>query len=1002
MNRFEVTGMSCDACRARVEKTVSGLSGVESCSVSLLTSSMIVEGNVNSDDIIKAVREAGYDAQVLNEEDSHDSGEDLLKDKESPILKKRLLKSLGVLLVLMYFSMGHTMWNFPVPGFLKHGLNLAILEMVLCLIVLYFNRKFFINGFKALIHKAPNMDTLVALGASASFLYSLNMKELYFESAAMIVTLITVGKLLESVSKGRTTDALKNLYKMAPKTAIVVRDGQEREVDISEVRLGDIFVVHPGESIPVDGIILEGSAAIDESALTGESIPVDKEKGDMVSAATINRSGYLTCRATRVGKDTTFSQIIRMVSDAAITKAPIARIADRVSAFFVPAVIIIAIVTGIGWMIAGRDFSFAFSRAVSVLIISCPCALGLATPVAVMVGSGLGAKNGILFKTAEALERIGRTDIVVLDKTGTITTGKPVVTDVIPAGTESGVQGEYDSDCQSRDEYGTTDVFIKGEAGLCDDESCYSHPDVAGGDNGKIEYVYSGVSDELNLIRIAYALEKRSEHPLASAVVAYAESNYDVKDLEIGSNYSLEEFKVLPGNGLSASLVCNEKYASSLETDTKTESDNKSGDANKTDGPQDIKTKDYHIGSADTLEQGCDIAGGSLKYLESIVSIPEEIRKQAQRLAEMGKTPLVFSKGSKLLGLIAVADTIKEDSRQAILEMKQMGLKVVMLTGDNSAVAENIAHKAGVDKVVAGVLPEGKEAVIRELQKDGKVTMIGDGINDAPALTAADIGVSVGAGTDVAIDAAEIVLMKNSIVDGAAAIRLSRATIRNIHENLFWAFFYNIICIPLAMGLYGITMKPMYGAAAMSLSSFCVCMNALRLNLFKLYTDKSTKAKPVIKHSVENMVVLNQSGTDNTAFKQTEVNQSCSGKTVANQFVTENTADKHPPQNTSEYTNSIDGPTNSDTCVTDDADKETLQNTKERIMKKELKIEGMMCAHCEANVKKALEALTGVVKADVSHEKNNAVVELSEDVTDEILKETVEAKDYKVLDIQTV
>ncbi len=780
MEQYNVTGMSCAACQARVEKAVSKLEGVESCSVSLLTNSMGVEGTASPGDIIKAVENAGYGAS--KREGANASGtngnadgnsiyaeeEEALKDHETPILKKRLISSLIVLLVLMYFSMGHMMWHWPAPALFDNLVALGVFEMLLSIIVLVINKKFFISGFKSLIHGAPNMDTLVALGASASFGYSLvelfiminamgkgHMDTvmnygmvLYFESAAMIPTLITIGKMLEAKSKGRTTDALKSLMKLAPKIARLERDGAEVEVAIDQVNVGDIFIVRPGENIPVDGVIIEGSTAINESMLTGESIPVDKIAGDEVSAATVNTSGFIKAQASRVGRDTTLSQIIRMVSDAAATKAPLARIADKVSAVFVPAVIGIALLTLAGWMLAGQTFTFAIARAISVLVISCPCALGLATPVAIMVGNGLGAKNGILYKTSEVLERTGRTEIVVLDKTGTITKGEPEVTDLVAA---------------------------------------------------------EGVG-EVELLKFAYALEQKSEHPLAKAVTSFVAEKYltlnkdSQNEKKAANEFAIEtnDFTALPGNGLMAKLG----------------------------------------------ENGQELLGGNLKFMkEKLKFLDKTFEERAEDLAEEGKTPLFFAKAGKLLGIIAVADTMKEDSAQAIKQMQGMGLKVVMLTGDNEKTARAIGSKAGVDQVIAGVMPDGKEKEVRRLQKYGKVAMVGDGMNDAPALTRADIGIAIGAGADVAIDAADVVLMKSSLMDVAAAIRLSRATIRNIHENLFWAFFYNLICIPLAIGLYGIAMKPMYGAAAMSLSSFCVCMNALRLNLFKLYSTKHDHKK---------------------------------------------------------------------------------------------------------------------------------------------------------------
>ena len=836
MEQYTVTGMSCAACSARVEKAVSKVPGVTACSVSLLTNSMGVEGTASQADIIKAVVDAGYGASVKGEETaaasaSYQAEEEALADHETPVLKKRLLASLGFLMVLMYFSMGHMMWGWPVPAFFENNhVAMGLLQLLLAAIVMVINQKFFINGFRGLLHKAPNMDTLVALGSGASFVWSTYalfalsdaqlrgdmdgvmtyMHEFYFESAAMILTLITVGKMLEARSKGKTTDALKGLMKLAPKTAVVLRDGKETTVPIAQVRKGDVFVVRPGENIPVDGVVLEGSSAVNESALTGESIPVDKETGDLVSAATVNQSGFLRCEATRVGEDTTLSQIIKMVSDAAATKAPIAKIADRVSGVFVPAVITIAVLTTFGWLLLGETLGFALARGISVLVISCPCALGLATPVAIMVGNGMGAKNGILFKTAVSLEETGRVEIVALDKTGTITKGEPVVTDLLP--TEG--------------------------------------------------------ATEMELLSMAGSLEKKSEHPLAKAVLKKAEE-------EPVTISEVSEFTALPGNGLSGRL------------------------------------------------NGEELLGGNLTFISSRVTVSETIKKEAQTLAGEGKTPLFFAKGGRLAGIIAVADTIKEDSPKAVKELQNMGIHVVMLTGDNERTAKAVGAQAGVDEVIAGVLPDGKESVIRSLKSKGKVAMVGDGINDAPALTRADIGIAIGAGTDVAIDAADVVLMKSRLSDVPAAIRLSRATLRNIHENLFWAFFYNIIGIPLAMGvwipLFGWQLNPMFGAAAMSLSSFCVVSNALRLNFFDMYrSDRDKKIKEKKK-------------------------------------------------------------------------KET------KTMEKTLKVEGMMCEHCEARVKKALEAVPGVESAVASHKDGTAVVTLSQDVPYETLKKAVEDQDYKVI-----
>ena len=858
MKQYTVTGMSCAACSARVEKAVSKVPGVTSCSVSLLTNSMGVEGNATDQEIIKAVVDAGYGASVKDgrsekngQSNSAVASEEALADHETPILKKRLLYSAGFLLVLMYFSMGHMMWNWPLPAFMDgNHVMMGLVQLYLTVIIMIINQKFFINGFKSLFHGAPNMDTLVALGSFASFGYSSYalfamtyaqhkgdaeavmgyMHEFYFESAAMILTLITVGKMLEARSKGKTTDALKSLMKLSPKSAIIERDGKETEVPVEQVCTGDIFVVRPGENIPVDGIVLEGNSAVNEAALTGESIPVDKQAGDRVFAATINQSGFIRCESTRVGEDTTLSQIIRMVSDAAATKAPIAKVADKVSGIFVPAVISIAVVTVIAWLIAGESVGFALARGISVLVISCPCALGLATPVAIMVGNGVGAKNGILFKTAVSLEETGKVEIAVLDKTGTITSGEPKVTDVLAA------------DGSSKEE----------------------------------------------LLRSAYSLESKSEHPLAKAIVAYGEEK-QTKQLAITG------FKALPGNGLEGKV----------------------GDA--------------------------DVKGGSLKFAQSQTKIPEKIRNQAEKLAEEGKTPLMFLKNGILMGMIAVADVIRADSSQAVKELQDMGIEVVMLTGDNERTAKAIGRQAGVDRVIAGVLPDGKEEVIRKLKEQGKVAMVGDGINDAPALTRADIGIAIGAGADVAIDAADVVLVKSRLSDVPAAIRLSRGTLRNIHENLFWAFFYNVIGIPLAAGIwipvFGWKLNPMFGAAAMSLSSFCVVTNALRLNL--LNVKDSRKDKKIHRKAAVP-----------------------AGKVVAAAEI--NTETK----------------------------KENMTMTKT------MKIEGMMCGHCEAAVKKALEALDGVAGAEVSHEKGTAVVTLEKDVDNAVLTKAVEDKDYKVVSVQ--
>ena len=858
MEQYNVTGMSCAACSARVEKAVKKVPGVTSCSVSLLTNSMGVEGTASPAAILSAVQEAGYGASPKNASASKaaDTSADLdaLADHETPKLKRRLIASLGFLLVLMYFSMGHMMWGWPLPHWFDgNHIAMGLVQLILAGIVMVINQKFFISGFKGLIHGAPNMDTLVALGSMASYVWSTYalfamtdaqlhgndalvmhyMMEFYFESAAMILTLITVGKMLEARSKGKTTDALKSLMKLAPKTATLVRDGAEVTVSIADVQKGDIFVVRPGENIPVDGLVLEGVSAVNESALTGESIPVDKAAGDRVSAATTNQSGFLRCEATRVGEDTTLSQIIKMVSDAAATKAPIAKIADTVSGYFVPAVISIAVLTTIVWLLLGRELGYALARGISVLVISCPCALGLATPVAIMVGNGLGAKNGILFKTAASLEATGRTQIVALDKTGTITEGAPRVTDLLPA---------------------------------------------------------EGVS-ETELLTLAAALESRSEHPLAKAVLACSEAKAITPP-------TVTDFAALPGNGLAAKL------------------------------------------------DGVDIFGGSASFIQSKLSLPATLTQQAEQLAAEGKTPLFFGGAGHLLGVIAVADTIKADSPEAIRQLQNMGIRVVMLTGDNQRTADAIGRQAGVDEVIAGVLPDGKEAVIRQLQASGKVAMVGDGINDAPALTRADTGIAIGAGTDVAIDAADVVLMNSRLSDVPAAIRLSRAALRNIHENLFWAFIYNIIGIPLAAGLFipfGLTLNPMFGAAAMSLSSFCVVSNALRLNLFDLHSTKHDhkKASPA--------AVSAQSAAENNTPSDTEA---------------------------------------PDGKMEDDP------------MKKTLNIEGMMCCHCEARVKKALEAIPGVSEAMASHTDGTAVVTLTEDVADDVLKNAVEAQDYKVTGIQ--
>ena len=845
MTQYNVTGMSCAACSARVEKAVSAVPGVSACSVSLLTNSMGVEGTADERAVIKAVEDAGYGASVKGGDKTVSREEDTLTDRETPVLKRRLIASLGFLLVLMYISMGHMMWGWPLPKFMdRNHVAMGLSQLLLAAIVMVINQKFFISGFKGLLHRAPNMDTLVAMGSAAAFIYSTYalfamtaaqvrggseaampwMDEFYFESAAMILTLITVGKMLEARSKGKTTDALKGLMKIAPKTATLAVDGQERTVPIEQVKKGDIFVVRPGENIPVDGIVLAGSSAVDESALTGESIPVDKAAGDMVSAATVNQVGFIRCEATRVGEDTTLSQIIRMVSDAAATKAPIAKVADKVSGVFVPVVITIALITTAIWLLAGRSVGFALARGISVLVISCPCALGLATPVAIMVGNGVGARQGILFKTAASLEETGRIRVVALDKTGTITAGTPKVTDILPA---------------------------------------------------------EGVSAD-ELLALAAALESKSEHPLAGAVLDYA--------AEKGTALRpVEDFQALPGNGLIAGL------------------------------------------------DGKTLCGGSRRFLESRLALPPDLAERAESLAGEGKTPLFFAWGERLLGIIAVADVIKADSAQAVRELKNMGIHVVMLTGDNQRTAEAIGRQAGVDEVIAGVLPDGKESAIRRLAEGGKVAMVGDGINDAPALTRADIGVAIGAGADIAVDAADVVLMHGSLLDAAAAIRLSRGTLRNIHQNLFWAFFYNAICIPVAAGAFvwaGLTLNPMLGAAAMSLSSFCVVTNALRLNLLNI--RDASHDRPMKQKSQEAIL----------------------------------------PPIESDHNN----------------------QEEETKMVQTLKIEGMMCPHCEARVKKALEALEGVESAAVSHEAGTAVVTGSVDF--ETMKAAVEAQDYKVLGVE--
>ncbi|MBD5521804.1 MAG: heavy metal translocating P-type ATPase [Lachnospiraceae bacterium] len=871
MEQYTITGMSCAACSARVEKAVSKVPGVESCSVSLLTNSMGIEGTALPETIIAAVEAAGYGAARKNSGNAGGEGSNvnvpsydgMLEDKETPLLLKRMTVSVVLLIPLMYFSMGHMMWGWPLPSFFSNNhIAMGLVQLLLTIAIMVINQKFFISGFKSLAHGSPNMDTLVALGASASLVYSVYalfamtdaqiqgnseavmnyMHEFYFESAAMILTLITVGKMLEARSKGKTTDALKGLMKLAPKKAVVVRNGQELEVDIAQVRLDDLFIVRPGENIPVDGIVIEGTSAVNESALTGESIPVDKQAGDSVSAATLNQSGFLRCKATRVGEDTTLSQIIKMVSDAAATKAPIAKVADKVSGVFVPTVIAIAILTSIVWILVGESFGFALARGISVLVISCPCALGLATPVAIMVGNGMGAKHGIMFKTAQSLELAGKIQIAALDKTGTITSGEPKVTDIAP----------------------------------------------------------SGGSTEEELLKLAFALEQKSEHPLAKAILELAHQ----KEIQVEA---ADDFQALPGNGLMGSW------------------------------------------------QNEELAGGNLTFIQTKADIPKEASLQAERFANEGKTPLFFSKAGVFKGIIAVADVMKGDSAKAVKELQNMGIKVVMLTGDNERTAQAIGSQAGVDEVIAGVLPDGKESVIRSLQERGKVAMVGDGINDAPALTRADIGIAIGAGTDIAIDAADVVLMKSRLSDVPAAIRLSRATLKNIHENLFWAFFYNVIGIPIAAGIwypiFGLKLNPMFAAAAMSLSSFCVVSNALRLNLFKMYDTKKDRK-------------IDQVGLKNNEKSNEKDDVNCN---------------KNNKNNDINYN----------------------KNNKKEIMtmEKTMEIKGMMCGHCEATVKKALEELTEVTEAIVSHENGTAVVKLSGEVADDVLKKTVEDKDYEVVSI---
>ena len=880
MEQYNVTGMSCAACSSRVEKAVSKVPGVTSCSVSLLTNSMGVEGTASSGEIIKAVQDAGYGASLKGASGaqmSASAAEEALEDHETPILKRRLIASAGFLLVLMYFSMGHMMWGWPLPAwFNDNHVAMGLVQLLLAGIVMVINQKFFISGFKSLWHRAPNMDTLVALGSMASFVWSVYalfamtraqvdgdsaavmnyMMEFYFESAAMILTLITVGKMLEARSKGKTTDALKGLMKLASKTAVVVRDGQESTVLIEQVRKGDIFVVRPGENIPVDGVILEGNSAVNESALTGESIPVDKNPGDAVSAATVNQSGFIRCEATRVGEDTTLSQIIKMVSDAAATKAPIAKIADRVSGVFVPAVISIAIITTIIWLLVGRPFGFDLARGISVLVISCPCALGLATPVAIMVGNGMGAKNGILFKTAVSLEEAGKIQIVALDKTGTITKGEPQVTDLVPV---------------------------------------------------------DGISEE-ELLTYAYALEKKSEHPLAKAILAKAEER-QITAREVS------DFQALPGNGLRAVL-------------------------------------DNEV-----------LTGGSMKYISNQISIAPELILQAEKLAGEGKTPLLFTKNNKLIGMIAVADVMKEDSPQAVKELQNMGIRVVMLTGDNERTAKAIGAQAGVDEVIAGVLPDGKESVIRSLKEQGRVAMVGDGINDAPALTRADIGIAIGAGTDVAIDAADVVLMKSRLSDVPAAIRLSRATLKNIHENLFWAFFYNVIGIPLAAGvwipIFGWTLNPMFGAAAMSLSSFCVVTNALRLNLFKVHD--SSKDKKIKQNEARVSHIAGGAGNHTTGNSASD---------MADNNINNNEIHDHKDQENKKENKENKGMTTITVNVT-----------------------GMMCGHCEAHVNKAVKEAFGVEDVISSHEKGTTVIHAPEKLDEDKIREVIKEAGYEVTGI---
>ncbi|MDO4520467.1 MAG: heavy metal translocating P-type ATPase [Erysipelotrichaceae bacterium] len=922
MEKYVVTGMSCAACQARVEKAVSQVPGVTSCSVSLLTNSMGVEGTADSSAVIRAVENAGYGAskegakkETLSVSEKLAMEEEALADRETPKLKRRLILSVGFLIALMYITMGFNMWGWPLPSYFAHNhLGLALTQMLLALIVMVINRKFFTSGFSSLIHGAPNMDTLVALGSSVSFAWSLfvfyemcgmithgadNMElmelyhnQLYFESAAMIPALITVGKMLEAMSKGKTTNALRSLMKLAPKTAVLLRDGEEVTVGIDEVNTGDIFVVRPGENIPVDGIVIEGTSAVNESALSGESIPVDKGPEDTVSAATINQSGYLKCRATRVGEDTTLAQIIHMVSDAAATKAPIARIADKVSGIFVPSVIGIALIVMTGWLIAGKPLSWALARAISVLVISCPCALGLATPVAIMVGNGMGAKNGILFKTSEALEQAGRIQIVALDKTGTITSGQPQVTDIVPA---------------------------------------------------------AGYTEE-TLLKLANTLEAKSEHPLAKAIVEKA------KELGFEAE-AVTDFKALAGNGLQAKI------------------------------------------------NGALVQGGSEKYISSLVKLTKEEKDASEALARQGKTPLFFEENGKLAGMIAVADVIKDDSRQAVEELRNMGIEVVMLTGDNQRTAEAIGKEAGVDKVIAGVLPDGKEAIIRRLQERGRTAMVGDGINDAPALTSADTGIAIGAGTDVAIDSADIVLMNSKLTDVSGAIRLSRATLRNIHENLFWAFFYNLICIPLAAGLFGLQMNPMWGAAAMSLSSFTVCMNALRLNLFGVHD--SSKDRPLKKKALPDTEPERTEPEEETMTEVYNIGgmmcEHCEARIQkaigALDGVISVKAD-HTAGTAAVVTKKALDSKAVEKAVTDQDYEYIGKQGEEKTMKETVRIEGMMCPHCEASVKKALEAIDGIESAEVSHEKGTAEITLSKEVSADVIQQAVEARDYKFISVE--